>query len=174
MLSTFFIIGQILTLISYLIFWFSRFLKTKNNILLLDNISRIFEIIAFVVLGTYDGVKNTLYVILRNILGQATNKKDKKYKIITFSVMLILIVIMYSFNFNGISTICIGICAILNLYGTIMCNEQGIRIFGMIGSGFYTLFMLFTNNIVGTICEIICFAVMLISYLKYKKKVEER
>lgn len=86
--------------------------------------------------------------------------------------MLILIIIMYSFNFNGISTICIGICAILNLYGTIMCNEQGIRIFGMIGSGFYTLFMLFTNNIVGTLCEIICFGVMLISYLKYKNNQE--
>ena len=43
----------------------------------------------------------------------------------------------------------------------------------MIGSVFYTLFMFFTNNIVGTICEIICFAVMLISYLKYKDKIVE-
>lgn len=78
MLSTFFIIGQILTLISYLIFWFSRFLRTKNNILLFDNISRIFAIIAFFVLGTYDGIKNTLYVILRNILGLLKTGKIKK------------------------------------------------------------------------------------------------
>lgn len=173
MWSKFFIFGQILTFVSYLIFWISRFLKNKNNILLLDNISRLFAIIAFIFLGTYDGIKNTLYVILRNVLGQVTNEKKQKYKIITFLLMLILIILMYSFNFNGISTICVGICGILNLYGTIMCNEQGIRIFGMIGSGFYTLFMFFTSNIVGTICEIICFAVMLISYLKYRKKREE-
>ena len=107
------------------------------------------------------------------ILGQVTNKKKQKYKTITFLLMQILIILMYSFNFIGISTICVGICGILNLYGTIMCNEQGIRIFGMIGSVFYTLFMFFTNNIVGTICEIICFAVMLISYLKYKDKIVE-
>ena len=173
MWSTFLILGQILTLVSYLIFWISRFLKSKNNILLLDNISRLFAIIAFIFLGTYDGIKNTLYVILRNVLGQVTNKKKQKYKIITFLLMLILIILMYSLNFSGISTICVGICGILNLYGTIMCNEQGIRIFGMIGSVFYTLFMFFTNNIVGTICEIICFAVMLISYLKYKDKIVE-
>ena len=74
----FFIIGQFLTSISYGIFWISRFLKKKKDILLLDNISRIFAIIAFVFLGTYDGIKNTLYVILRNFLGQVTNTKNKK------------------------------------------------------------------------------------------------
>ena len=68
--------------------------------------------------------------------------------------MLSILVLMYIFNFNGISTICIAICGIVNLYGTIMCNEQGIRIFGMIGSGSYTAFMLITGNIIGTICEV--------------------
>ena len=166
----FFIVGQILTLVSYLFFWCSRFKKNKKNILLLDNISRIFAIISFIFLGTYDGIKNTIYVILRNILGQITNKKEKKYKIITFIVMLLILFTMYIFNFNGISTIFIAISGIANLYGTIMCDEQGIRIFGMFGSGFYTAFMLMTGNIVGTICEIICFFVMLASYLKFKNK----
>lgn len=167
--SLFTILGQILTLISYLIFWVSRFMKKKKNILLLDNISRFFAIIAFYFLGTFDGIKNTLYVILRNTLGNITNKKENKYKIITFIIMLIILIIMYSINFDGISTACIAICGILNLYGVIICNEQGIRIFGMIGSLFYTAFLCFTGNIVGTICEIICFMVMLVSYIKYKK-----
>ena len=59
----FLILGQLLTLISYLIFWISRFMKNKNSILFLDNISRVFAIIAFLFLKTYDGIKNTLYVI---------------------------------------------------------------------------------------------------------------
>ena len=168
MVTTFFITGQILTLVSYLIFWISRFFKEKKKILIGDNISRIFAIVAFLFLGTYDGIKNTLYVILRNILGDVVDKKNKKYKVVTFIIMLFILLIMYSFNFNGISTICVAICGMFNLYGTIMSDEQGIRIFGMIGSVFYMLFLFFTFNIIGTICELICFIVMLISYLKYK------
>lgn len=60
------------------------------------------------------------------------------------------------------------VCGILNLYGVLMCNEQGIRIFGMLGSVFYMAFMIYTNNIVGSICELICFFVMIVSYIKYK------
>lgn len=164
-----FIIGQILTLISYLIFWISRFFKKKKKILIGDNISRIFAIVAFLFLGTYDGIKNTLYVIIRNVLGDVVDKKNKKYKITTFFIMLFILIIMYSFNFNGISTICVAICGIFNLYGTIMSDEQGIRLFGMIGSIFYASFLFFTFNYIGTICEVICFIVMLISFIKYKK-----
>jgi len=68
------------------------------------------------------------------------------------------------------SIICIALCGIFNLYGVIMCDEQKIRIFGMIGSLFYMAFMLFTGNIIGFVCEIICFFVMLVSYMKYKNK----
>ena len=165
-----FIVGQILTFISYLVFWISRFIKNKHKILLWDNVSRVFAIISFIFLGTYDGIKNTLYVILRNALGQFTDKKEKKYKLSVLFIMLILLVFIYSFDFQGISTICIAICGILNLYGVIMCNEQGIRLLGMIGSSFYMGFMIFTGNIVGFICEIICFIVMFTSYMKYKNK----
>lgn len=164
----FFIVGQFLTFISYGIFWISRFFLKKKDILLLDNISRIFAIIAFAFLGTYDGIKNTIYVILRNFLGQVTNTKNKMNRISIFILMLIILVLIYSINFNGISTICVAICGILNLYGVLMCNEQGIRIFGMLGSAFYMAFMIYTNNIVGSICELICFFVMMVSYIKYK------
>lgn len=164
----FFIVGQFLTFISYGIFWISRFFRKKKDILLLDNISRIFAIISFAFLGTYDGIKNTIYVILRNFLGQVTNTKNKMNRISIFILMLIILVLIYSINFNGISTICVAICGILNLYGVLMCNEQGIRIFGMLGSAFYMAFMIYTNNIVGSICESICFFVMIVSYIKYK------
>ena len=51
MMSTGFIVGQILTFISYLVFWISRFIKNKHKILLWDNVSRIFAIISFIFLG---------------------------------------------------------------------------------------------------------------------------
>lgn len=94
-MTTFFILGQIFTLVSYLVFWFSRFLKSKNNILFWDNVSRVVTILAFVFLGTYDGIKNTLYAILRNVLGQVTNKKKQKYKIITNDYSLGMILLQF-------------------------------------------------------------------------------
>lgn len=170
MASTLLLVGEILTLISYLVYWVSRFIKSKNNILILDTISRVFAILAFAFLGTYDGIKNTMYVILRNSLGQVTNKKSIKTKFITFIAMLILLIVIYSFNFNGISTISIAISGILNLIGVIMCKEQGMRIFGMLGSSFYAAFMFSTGNVIGTICEIIGFFMLLLSYLKYRNR----
>ena len=89
MITTVFILGQVFTFISYLIFWISRFLKNKKYILLWDNISRLFAIIAFLFLGTYDGIKNTIYVIARNILGDISDNKSKKYKVNIFIIMLI-------------------------------------------------------------------------------------
>ena len=167
--SIYFLLGQVLTLISYIVFLLSRFIKRKNNILLWDNVSRFLAILSFVFLRTYDGIKNTVYVILRNVVGQITNNKSIKKKIITFILMLILLISMYTISFNGISTIAIAISGIFNLYGVIMCNEQGLRIFGMLGSAFYMIFMFATGNIVGTICEVIGFFVLLTSYFKYKK-----
>ena len=164
------ILGQVLTLISYLIFWISRFCKNKHKLLLWDNISRIAAIAAFFFLGTYDGIKNTLFVIVRNIMGQVTNKKSITTKLLTFIIMSLILIGMYYIGFNGITTILVGICGIFNLFGVIMCKEQGIRLFGLLGSSFYAAFLLLTNNITGFICEIICFFVILTSYLKYRDK----
>ena len=165
---SYFLWGQVLTFVSYFVFWISRFCKKKNDILLYDNISRVITIMAFLFLKTYDGIKNTIYVVFRNFAGQITNSKSKKIKILVLIIMTILLILMNLLNFQGISTICIAICGFLNLYGTIMCNEQGIRIFGMLGSLFYIGFMIFTGNITGTICESICFFVMIASYIKYR------
>lgn len=167
--TAFFIIGQVLTLVSYVVFWMSRFKKNKKNILIWDNVSRFFAIISFIFLGTYDGIKNTLYVVLRNIVGQVTHNKSQNYKTKMFIIMLIILISMYCFNFRGISTMFIAICGIINLYGVIITDEQGIRKFGMLGSLFYMAFLASTQNITGVICEIICFFVMLTSYVKYKK-----
>lgn len=168
-MTTFKIIGETLTLASFIVYWISRFLKKKNNILFIDIISRIIAILGFYFLHTYDGIKNAVYAIVRNIFGQLTNDKSKKIRTITFLILLIILILIYSFNFNGIGTICVAICGIFNLYGTIMSNEQGIRLYGILGSLFYLAFLFFSQNITGTICETIGIIVKLASYLKYKK-----
>ena len=171
MVLNFFVIGQVLTFISYLVFWISRFFKIKKNMLLWDTISRLVAILAFFFLGTFDGVKNTVFVIIRNYVGKTIDNKNKKVKILAFLALLFTLTLLYCYNFNNLATIAIALCGIFNLYGTIMCDEQGIRLYGMIGSIFYMAFMVLTENYVGFVCEMICFLMIFLSYLKYKNKV---
>ena len=134
--------------------------------MLWDNISRIFAILAFLFLKTYDGIKNTIYIIFRNFIAQKFDKSKKKFLILI--IMIFILMAMYIFNFNNLATICIAIFGIINLYGTFN-NEQDIRVYGMIGSIFYALFMILSKNTTGFICEIICFFMLLISFIKYRK-----
>ena len=164
------IIGQILTFLSYIVFWVSRFKKEKKNMLLYDSISRLFAATAFIILKTYAGVKNIVYVLVRNTVGNRVKNKSLKTKLLSFFILLIILFLMYIFDYKDVSIICIAMCGIVNLYGVIMCNEQGMRLCGMVGSIFYTVFMFTSGNTIGGICEIICFIVILLSYVKYAKK----
>lgn len=166
---SFYITGQVLTFISYVVFWLSRYMKSKSNMLFYDNISRGIAIMSFLCLSTYDGIKNTIFVIIRNIVGQKITKQSKKIKAIAFFAMFICLCLLYITSFHKIATICVFICGLFNLYGVIMCDEQGIRLYGLIGGCFYALFLFFTKNYTGFVCELICFIVLFTSYMKYKK-----
>ena len=164
------LLGQILTFLSYLIFWLSRFLKSKKGMLLCDNISRVFAILGFIFLGTIDGIKNTLFVVVRNCVSSRVVNESRIIKLRYFGIMLGVLFLMYILDFNGISTICVAVCGIFNLYGTVVCNEQGMRLCGLAGSGFYAIFLFTTKNYVGFICELICGIVLTTSFLVYKRK----
>lgn len=164
-----FILGQILTVISYVVYWVSRFFKTKKQMLLLDIISRIFAIVAFVALKTTNGVVSTLLAIVRNFIGIKIVEKDKKLRVGIFLLCSIIWIIIFMLDFSGLATIFVICCNIINLFGHIVCKEQGVRLFAMIGSGFYASFLFASNNYSGFICEVICFFVILVSYIKYRK-----
>lgn len=108
--------------------------------------------------------------MFRNYCGQKTDKMSIITKRVTFIILLVILIIMYAMAFNGVSTIVLFICAVFNLIGVILCNEQGIRLFGLCGSIFYTIFKFIINNYIGALCEIICAIVLISSYLIYKNK----
>jgi hypothetical protein len=172
------IIGQFLTFLSYLIYWISRFYNKKKTLLIWDNTSRFVAIISFLALGTIDGIKNTIFVIFRNFMGIYLEKKPKKIKYIYFVILVIILTLLYSksllnLNLSNISSLCIYLSGIFNLIGAILCNTQGIRLFGIGGSLSYSLFMITTHNYTGFCCEFICLGVLITSYIKNKKKMSK-
>jgi len=162
------LLGQILTFVSYSIFWISRFAKDKKHILIIDNCSRVFTILSFICLGSLNGIQNTIFSGIRNYIGQKVTDKWK-YKVFVF--MLVIMTLMYALSFNGVSTIFIYGCAFMNLIGVILMREQGLRVFGIIGGLIYIGFQLSIQNYIGCICEFIGVTVTFIAFLKnYKRK----
>lgn len=164
------LIGQILTVISYLVYYISRFLKEKSNIILLGNISKIFTILSFIFLKSYDGIVSTIYSLVRDVCGRLLIKRDLIYKQLSFIVLTIVLVIISSFNFNGLSTLCVDTTMLLNTFGVLFLKPQGMRVMTMIGSLFYSAFQFSIGNIAGFICELGTLTVNFVSYMKYRKK----
>lgn len=163
-------LGQLLTLLSYTIFCVSRFFKNKDKMLIFDNISRVVTIISFICLGSFNGIQNTIFSFIRNYCGQKLINKTVNAKRVTFVISFMIMSIVYLVSFRGISTIVMFICAVFNLIGVILLDEQGMRLCGLVGSILYSMFLYLIGNNTGFICEIICALVLISSYLLYKNK----
>lgn len=164
------IIGQLLTAISYIIYWVSRYFKTKKSMLVADNISRVVAIIAFICLDCINAIQSTIICIIRNYLGTKVIKSSKVIKLITCLGLLLVSGVLFIISFRGIETILVAICSSVNIYGVIMLKEQNMRLASLCGSGFYASYLFVTGNYTGFICEIVTAFVVLTSWIKYNRK----
>lgn len=165
-------ISQVFILIGYLIFFISRFRKTKKLILITDNISRGCFIIGYSLLHSINSVEHTIYGIIRNVTGQALIKQRKICKMIGFTIMLILLCAMYGLSFNGVTTIMFILSGIINLYASVFATAQGIRL----GTAFAAICNIVAFLIIGSyasiIGELFCGFMSAISFVKEMKKHE--
>lgn len=155
--------------LSYAIFWASRFLSNKKAILNMDNLSRLVTIVSFLFLDSINGIQNTLFILFRNEVGKKVIDKPIKVKYSFFYVLLGILLLMYLFSFNGLSTICLAVCGVLNLIGTIFGDEQQLRLYGLVASLFYMAFLFLTGSLSGCLCEGITFLMIFLSWKKYNK-----
>lgn len=166
------ILGQLLTAVSYIIYWVSRFFKAKKSMLIADNLSRLIAIIAFICLDSINAIQNTVFCIVRNYLGTKVINSKRRIKIIVLILLFSCAMTMYVLSFKGIETVFIAICSTINMFGVIMLKEQGMRLATLSGSGFYASYLFLTANYTGFICELITLIVSFISWLKYHNKKE--
>lgn len=165
-------ISQSFIFIGYFIFFVSRFGKNKKSILVTDNISRACFVAGYVFLRSANGIEHTMYGMVRNLVGQFLIEKKKRYKIIGFLIMTVLLCIMYSFSFNGISTIMLILSGLINLFMIIFATEQGIRL----GTAFAAICNIISFLIIGSymsvLGELLCIIVSVVSFVKECKNVK--
>lgn len=160
----FYVISQILISIGYVMYIVSRFINSKNKMLLIDNISRIVDVIGYFCLGNINGIEHTLFGIVRNEAYR--HIKRNIAKLVCFVIFLIVIFCMYGIAFNGISTILFIISNIINLIGTAFGREQGVRL-GTIGACLCNIpAFLFLCNYAGMIGEIVCLIMTIVALYK--------
>ena len=160
--------GQILTVCGYLCAWTSMVLKKKKYMLLTDYCCRVCNITAFLCLGKYDGMSYTAYTLLRNSAGLFL--KTKKQKLVAAGILSCLLIGLLIFTWSGYSSVALLVCGLLNTFGYVALSEQGMRITGMIGSGFYLAYHISIGNVAGCICETIMMTVCISSYIRTRKK----
>jgi hypothetical protein len=167
------IIAQSLILIGYIVFYIGLFKKNKKNILLTDNISRLFSIAGYIVFESLNSIEHTLYGMLRNYLGQRLIGKTNRVKTITFIIMIIILFTMYGLSFNGISTTMFILSAIINLTTAIFMNEQGIRLGKLFAAICNVIAFVIIGSYSSIIGESLCGIIGVISFITNLKGEQE-
>ena len=147
------IIGNIILVLSYIVFWCSRFFKTKKQIIVVDFIQNILTIICFIVLGNLNGAEEAGYNLSNDILGFIADNKEKRAKHILFTIAFLVILFIYINDYQGISTMFLIVAGVVELFGYIICDEQGMRLMDILSSIFYSVFLFFTETYIGVLCE---------------------
>lgn len=164
------LISQIFIVIGYGVFFISRFRSSKKSILTTDTISRSCFIVGYYLFGSVNSIEHTIYGIIRNIIGQILIDKNKKHKIFGFVLMTIILCIMYSISFNGMSTIMFILSGMINLFVAIFAKEQGIRIGTILAAICNIIAFLLIGSYASIIGEALCGITGILSYIKGKVK----
>ena len=161
--------AQGLVTIGYLIFFISRFRKNKKSILMTDNISRICFIVGYFLFNSINSVEHTIYGMARNIIGQALITSKRFYKILGFLIMLIILCIIYSLSFNGVSTIMFMLSGLINLFAIVFATEQGIRLGTVIAAICNIIAFLIIGSHASVVGELLCGIAGILSFIKENK-----
>ncbi len=162
--------GIIFTILNYICFCISRFLKAKKYIVALDIIARIFTIIGLYCFNSLTGSYNTVISLVMVIV--LTIKEfhcpDKKM-IWLYIIFQLLYIFILGLTFVGISSVLAFISFSIALFHTWFMPPQMMRIIGGLNSTIYLIYQISIQNWAGLL-EIIAMLSCFISYFKYNQE----
>lgn len=160
--------GQLFIFLSYIVFWFALYCKSKKTVLKMTISSYLVAYLGFIFTYNLNGTINNTYGIIRSFVGVKMDNFETKKRIPVLVSMLTVLLLIYYFTYDGVSTLCLAVCGVLNLIGSLLGDAQWLRKLGLAGGVFYAMFLLFSGSVVGFVCELITDIVLLTSYIKYR------
>ncbi len=163
------ILGYIFTLLGYISYWVGRFFKKKSIMMLTNSLSSFFYILSFLCFGSYNGVSNSVLVVLRGLCVNLKDKLNKKMYWL-YSLFVIGFITNAIIFWQGFASIFATICMLINITANWFFDSQKLRLSTCIASIFYMLFLFCIGNYVGISLETTIILSNLISFFKFRKK----
>ncbi len=164
-----YIIGQVLAVIGYLIYYASRYCGKKEKMVLVEAISKFITVISFGFLGNASGVFSNVITMSRSVAIYQKEKHKKKYTGI-FIVIILACIICSCFTYTNIFSCFAYVAAIITTTVSWYGTPQKIRFWGIIASIFYLIFQIASKNLMGSLFECGTMISALTSYIAYARK----
>lgn len=165
------ILGYFFTVLNYAFYCTSRFLRSKQSMLLLDLGSKISFLLGLICLGSFSGAYTMAIsfatVIFANIKEAKQTRWPGLYVLLQGLLLWVLI-----FRFEGISSILVFLSFSIALFATWWLPPQKMRITGLVSNLFTLMYNISLQNWAG-LFELAVIASNLGSYLKYRKAREQ-
>ncbi len=160
--------GYFFTVINYICYCISRFVKTKQMMLFLDLVAKIFTILGLYCLGSLSGAYSFIITFFLLIVANIKEKYNQRWMPVYLLFQVLYIVVVLFMAFEGVSSILVFINASLNLLCVWWLSPQKMRFLGGINSIFYLAYQICIKNWAGLI-EIAVIYCNFAAYVKYKK-----
>ena len=160
--------GYFFTVINYICYCISRFVKTKQMMLFLDLVAKIFTILGLYCLGSLSGAYSFIITFFLLIVANIKEKYNQRWMPVYLLFQALYIVVVLFMAFEGVSSILVFINASLNLLCVWWLSPQKMRFLGGINSIFYLAYQICIKNWAGLI-EIAVIYCNFAAYIKYKK-----
>ena len=161
-------LGYFFTVINYICYCISRFVKTKQMMLFLDLVAKIFTILGLYCLGSLSGAYSFIITFFLLIVANIKEKYNQRWLPVYLLFQVLYIVVVLFMAFEGISSILVFINASLNLLCVWWLSPQKMRFLGGINSIFYLAYQICIKNWAGLI-ELAVLYCNFAAYIKYKK-----
>lgn len=162
------VIGYIFTVLGYVSYWVGRFSKKKSILMYTNSLSSFFYILSFLAFKSYNGVSNSILVVLRGFCVVLKDKLNKKmyWLYLLFVIGFLANAIIF---WQGAASIFVTICMLINVTANWFFESQKLRLATCVASIFYILFLFCIRNYVGILLETTIILSNFLSYLKFRK-----
>ena len=161
-------LGYLFTVINYIFYCISRFMRKKETILAMDLLAKLFTVVGLYGLGSITGVGNMLLIFVMNIVCYMKEKKKWKLTAIYWVFEMMLVFILWE-TYAGISSILVFSCSSITLLANWWLNPQHMRISAICGCVLYLAYQISIKNWAGLL-ELLALGSNFASWLKYRKQ----
>jgi len=170
-----YILSQVITIVAYILFAFSYYAKSRNNILILNLLAYFLSAIAFVLLYAWSGVLMCLIAIIRSIIFLIDEKINGKKEVIQKKDVIILIVV---YIISGIFAIFTyeGFFSLFSVYATTLATfanwQKKPQIYKMLGiptGVMWVVYNIYIKSLFGCILEFILLVCSITGYILHRK-----